>query len=492
MVWSTGDNFTSGTYTAATVTFGTEIDHMEINCNDQVGCGNVLAIGRQEKSSLHDVLLTGGVAFSGGYSYGFYEEGVDCNGSTPPTWGCLLPGSGSGNPFSGQQGPDYHLEIFPSYNSPTANFIPFAEMGANNYKGLRDSTINGISAGAAYGEYFWGEETTLGPGIHSEGTTTGSLWIGNIPAGSGCNGGSQDLFTGFDTIVTIASCSAQQNLTFINDAGGVQNNSNSTTITTKNYFYSAGPPALAGWPGIDGGGVTNSSIQLIDPAEYVHTGYNGLNFFNGTSHAGMNLAVLLDANAVYSRGYLGSSIWWNHGTGLWNWLNNGGTSYSSVQFINGGAGFCNSTTSTATFTMATLLGQCQGIFSNANHLLLGPNWISMTTGLTVNEGSDPLQVAGNINLSGHFTGSAQFASSSSTSCPTASGPGSTCTFTVTWPTAYGSTPKAVCSLNGTITGAPSIQAVDPTTTGATVTVQNGTASQAVASGATSAVCWATP
>ena len=73
--------------------------------------------------------------------------------------------------------------------------------------------------------------------------------------------------------------------------------------------------------------------------------------------------------------------------------------------------------------------------------------------------------------------------STTTTCPTSSTAGSTCTFTMTWATAFQDTAYAVaCSGAGTITGFPSIQGVAKTTGGATVTVENGTANEAVASG----------
>lgn len=504
MVWQTGNNQTSGTFLASGGNFGSELNNFQIECNDQVGCSNWFAVGRQEKARGHDLLLTGGVPFGGGYAYGFYEEGVDCGGggsNTPPGHGCLFaqdPGY-SGNAFSGQQGPDERIEIFPSYSTPSPNFILWAEMGANNYKGLRDSTLNGIDAGTyaiPYSGYFWGEETTMGPGIHSEGIVGNkSFYIGNIPAGSTCNGASQVLFTGFDSTLTIANCGAQQNLSFVNDAGGIINNQSGapvTTVTDTNYFYDQ-QTQTSGWIGSKNPAYSSQSIILSDPAEYIHNGHNGINFFNGTTHSGLNEQVLLDGGAAFTRAHVSSNIWWNDGASLFNLGGNGGTDYGSIGFVNGGV--CTAATggASSTFTMATWLGQCWQVVSGNHHVLIGPGWLDTTTGLTQNETSEPLQVNGNIRLNagGTFAGSIQIDSSSSTSCPTGSSAFSTCTFTVSFTPTYGSPPRAVCTLQGA-TGAASIQGVTTSTSTATVTVMNGQGSQAIASGAAAAVCLLTP
>ncbi len=70
-----------------------------------------------------------------------------------------------------------------------------------------------------------------------------------------------------------------------------------------------------------------------------------------------------------------------------------------------------------------------------------------------------------------------------TTCPTAAAAGSTCTYTLTWSTAWPDTAYIPsCSGAGTITGFPSIQGITKATNTATVTVENGTANEAVASG----------
>lgn len=503
MIWITGVNATSGAYQASGGNFGSVVDNLEINCNDQVGCGNVFAVGRQEKSRMHDMLLTGGVAFIGGYSYGFFEQGVDCGGggaNTPPGNGCLIaqnPGF-SGNAFSGQQGPDERIEIFPSYTTPSSGFIPWALMGANNYKGLRDSTLNGINAGTyaiPYSMYFWGEETTLGPGLHTEGTIGNkSLYIGNVPAGSTCNGGSQDLFTGFDTVITIANCGAQQNLTFVNDAGGVTNNQTgapTVNVTDTNYFYDQATQT-SGIPGTKSPTYLTQSIIFQDPAEIVHTGYNGLNFYNGNTHSGLNAQPLLDSNSVNSRAFLSSNAYWNHGTGLFNLGGNGGTDYGMVLFANGGTCLSNATGVAATFSMATALTNCVTVASQAGHLLVGPGWINTTTGATQGEGSDALQVAGSVTVgaTGTLHGGVQFAQSNSTTCPTGATDGATCTFTVPWVTAYAaSTYPVICTLLDP-TGSPHVKGVVRSTSNVVVTIQNGSAAQAVASGGSGVSCFA--
>jgi hypothetical protein len=499
MIWVTGTNATSGTYIASGGNFGSVVENMEINCNDNLGCGNVFAVGRQEKSRLHNLLLTGGVPFSGGYSYGVYEQGVDCNNTygtpnsnTPPLNGCLVYGDGNGNPMSGQQGPDDLLEIFPSYNVTSANFIPFAEMGANNYKGLLNSTINGLGYSIPHGLYFWGEETTMGPGVHEEGVINGP-YIGNIPAGTSCNGGSQVLFTGFDLQITIANCGAQQNLSFTNDAGGVSNlqtGAPQSTITDTNYFYDQ-QTQTSGWLGSKSAGYSNNSIVLKDPGEYAHNGYGGLDFFNGNPHSGVNAQPLLDSNSLSMRGHYSSNAWWNHGTGQWNLGGNGGTDYGSVGFLNDGTCFSNATAVTSPFTMATYFGNCLQFASQAGHFLVGSGWINTATGRVQGEGSAAFQVTGDIG-SGTINPGPQFAQASATTCPTAATAGSTCTFTVPWSVSYANTTyPVVCSLLEA-TGAATIHGVTRSTGSVSVVVQNGTASQAVASGASGAACWAQP
>jgi hypothetical protein len=503
MIWVTGSNQTSGTFLASGSNFGSVVQDMEISCADAVGCGNVLAVGRAEKSRLHNLLLTGGVPFSGGYGYGFYEQGGDCNGGTPPASGCLLQSSGSGNPFSNQQGPDDLIEIFPSYNTPSANFILYAEMGALNYKGLRDSTLNGIGAGGGFGGYIWGNTVTMGPGIHIEGasvatppfnTFSNGLYIGNIPAGSSCTGGVDMVFIGMDTPTAIAgSCAAQQRLTFIGNSPGVINNANLTVNAQSDYFYSAGPPTVSGWIGVDGPVNTASNITVADPGEYVHNGYNGLNFWNGNSHSGINEQVLLDANSIFIRGFFGSDMWWNHATGLWNTGGNGGNDASSMLFLNGGATtLCGSTAISGTVSMAAWLGDCEFVYSGSGNTLIGPGWVSTTTGGTQGEGTDPLQVKGNVNMTGTLRGAVQFGSSSSSSCPTASSDGSTCNFGVTWGTPYAnSTYPVTCSLLDP-TGSPHVKGITRSTGGVTVIIQNGSAAQAVASGGSGVACIAGP
>lgn len=504
MLWVTGRNQTSGTYIASGGNFGSVVNNLEINCNDQVGCGNFFGAGRQEKSRLHDLTFTGGVPFGGGYSYGFYEEGVDCNNTgsgpnAPPGNGCLVIGDGTGNPFSGQQGPDERLEIFPSYNVPSANFIPWALMGANNYKGLRDSTINGDGAGIPYGEYFWGEATTMGPGIHTEGlTASNSLYIGNIPAGSTCNGGTTDTFVGFDAPITIAACAAQVGLSFVNIAGGVVNNQTGapvTSTTQPDYYYSF-TNQNSGSVGTGNPQYTNAPILLQDPAEYIHnSGYNGINFFNGTTRSGLVAQPLLDTASLFTRAHVSSDLWWDHANGVWDRGSNGGNDFASLGFLNGGSiGFCTDVSAPSTVAMISWFDFCHVVVSGNGHLLVGGGWINHTTGAVQGEGSDPVQVNGNINMinGGVFTGTAQFAASSSSSCPTGTSDGATCTFGVNWPVSYATTGyKVTCTLMDP-TGSPHMQGVTRSTGSVTVTIQNGSAAQAVASGGSGVSCWATP
>lgn len=407
MVWQTGDNFTSGTYVAANVTFASEIDHMEINCNDQVGCGNWLGVGRQEKSSIHDVVMTGGTPLGGGYGYGMYEQGVDCNGATPPASGCLLAGTGSGNPFSGQQGPDHHIEIFPSYNAPSANFILWAEMGANNYKGLQNSTLNCVASGATAGAYFWGDDSAIGPGLHMEGCGPNNFIIGNIPVGSGCNGGTDDLFTTSDPHFVIANCAAQVNLTFQNVSGGITNNSSGApdvTISDANYFYDAGT-RNAGPPGINYGYVSHSNILLKDPGQFFQVGYAGFHQYIGTAFSGWNSGIGDGAPIGFTRAFTCGNVIWNQGISVWQLGGDGSDDFSCVQHGNGGnLSFSVAAHAPSIWSGATMFSYVRAVVAgDSGHFLVGTNWLDPTTGLVVGEDTNPtvaLQIHGDVEPKG--------------------------------------------------------------------------------------------
>lgn len=72
--------------------------------------------------------------------------------------------------------------------------------------------------------------------------------------------------------------------------------------------------------------------------------------------------------------------------------------------------------------------------------------------------------------------------STNTTCPTSTGAGATCTFTILWPVPFLNTTYAVSCTGDTITGNPYIAGLSAkSTTGVTVTVSNGTASSATAS-----------
>lgn len=419
MVWVTGHNQTGGTYLASGLNDGGVVHSMEINCGDMVGCGNMFLLGRQEKSRNYDVIMTGGVPFSGGYSYGVYEQGVDCGGggsNAPPGHGCLIAQdpSFSGNAFSGQQGPDERLEIFPSYHAAgTANFVPWALMGANQYKGLRDTTINGDGTGSGHALYYWGEASTMGPGVHVEGGYTGA-YLGNIPAGSTCNGASQTLFTSFfDQPIVIPNCGAQQDLTFTNIAAGVTNNQFGApvvTVSDVDYYYDQATQS-SGPLGIKTATFRSTSEFLSGSAEYAHTGFNGLNFFNGTTHSGLNAQPLLDTGSLGARAHISSNLWWNTGAQNFVRSSNGGNDYADVHFINGG-GVCISTSGSISSPVseAQVLTNCGAIVSGNRNLLVGPGWMDTSTGNITGEGSQALQVNGagtftsTVNSSGFLVG----------------------------------------------------------------------------------------
>ena len=450
MVWVTGSNQSSGTYLVQGETFGSVVDHLEINCSDQVGCSNMFLVGRQEKSRLSDLVLTGGVQPSTGYSYGIYEEGVDCNNnvgtagpSTPPGWGCLFsaPAGYDGNPFSGQQGPDERLEIFPSYNvASNPRFVLWSLMGGANYKGLLNSTLNGNGSGVIYAGYVWGNNITIGPGVHVEGTASAAspfsgfvngLYIGNVPAGSSCNGGTGMLFFGLDQPVTIANCGAQQQLTFLNGVG-VVNNQNSTTSTTTDYYFSenspgAGQPSAYGWPGADANTYTPATLSIVDPGDLEFTGgHNGINMWNGNPHSGVNMQVLSDTGNIFMRGSLCSNAFWNTKTQLWQDGYNGGGDIECFLLGNGWNGIATyQGTVGTTFSQSTMNNNVAIATDTAGHTFFGKSIIDNTSGnINVSSDGNIVQVQGGISV-GSSTARTSWNNGSgapSATCPSTSTP----------------------------------------------------------------------
>ena len=400
MVWVAGSNQTSGTYEASGATFGTEVDHLEINCNDQVGCGNLFAVGRQEKSSFHDLLLTGSVPFSGGYSHGWYEQGVDCFGGSPPAAGCLVNTISGSNPFTGPAGPDFNIEVFPSYNNCQTNFIPISLQGMNNYKGLSSVTVAGYCGGLPYAGYVWGSTFSMGAGgiMHDQQTNNG-WYIGNDPMGSTCVGANDALFENFEHALTIASCASQQALTFVNDAGGVINNQNSTTVSQTNYYFNSGPPTIFGWPGIEGPATSASVFKIIDPGDFEMNGHNGINLWNGNTHSGVMMQPLLDTGSTYVRGDVCSDAWWNTNTQLWNIGPNGSGDYECTLFGGGWYGIVAAQgTVNTTISQATMNGKVAMATNTSGHTFFGQGVINSAGSISPADDGNIVQVQGGISI----------------------------------------------------------------------------------------------
>lgn len=408
MVWTTGDNFTSGPYLASNVTFATEVDHMELNCNDQPGCGWILAVGRQEKSTIHDLVMTGAVGPASGYGYGFYEQSVDCNGAVPPAGGCLLaknPTPATDNPWSGEQGPDHHLEFFHSFSVPSSNFIPYAEMGMNDYKGLEDTTVNCVGNTPPQAMYVWGSNGHWGKGLHIEGCGAGNnVYIGNVPAGSSCLGADNSVFYGQSSAhYIIANCSAQTALSFIGVVGGITNNSTaapSSTVTDIDYYFDASTSTI-GPLGIKGGVNARSEILLNDPGSYFQNGFEGYKAYQNNRGSGWNAAAINEAGSGFTRGYSCGNVFYSHASTNWQLGGDGGADYSCVLHLNGGnLGLSVAQTAATPFSTATMLGFARAVLSGASgHFLVGSGWLDTTTGLVVGEDPNPtvsLQVHGDV------------------------------------------------------------------------------------------------
>lgn len=489
MIWVTGTNSTSGTFTPNTANTGSSVSNLEINCNDSTNCGNVLAVGRQQGTSIHGVALTG----TRTAEIAFFEEGSLCFGSSEAN--CLITAASAAG-LSQNQGPDYNINIQPGTSGDSTTRL-FIEAGALGYRGLQDSMIGGTSSiTVANAIQFWGNSSQFGPGINSPYATVSLLLGGTAGESPACPGDSTDLISGFSGTTTILNCTAQNSLTFTGMTGTITNSQSGApvgSISDTNYFYDSATQS-SGYLGSLSPTYTKQSILMQDPATYVHNGFGGLNFFsNGTTLSGLNASSLLtDTNAANTRAHVSSNAWWNHSTGAWNLGGNGGTDYGSLGFIPGGTCISTGTSVSSPFTMATWLGNCAATVSDTGHLLVGAGWINTSTGATQGEGSNALQVAGDIG-SGSINPGPQMGQSSATTCPTSSASGATCTFSVVWGVAYAnSTYPVVCSLlDGT--GFPGIKGVSRTTTGVTVTIQNvGAGSLAVASGGSGVACWAQP
>jgi hypothetical protein len=417
---------------------------------------------------------------------------VDCNGSIPNVWGCLLP-SGATQEFSGQQGPDHDLEIFPSYNTPTANFILYAEMGAANYKGLENSTLNCNGSGATSGGYFWGSFSKMGPGVHVEGCGANNYFqIGNIPAGTGCNGADHFHFVDSDPTVVIQRCGSQSQMTFHNIGGGIVNNQLNApvvNISAPDYYWDSGT-LTAGPPGIDGGTYSIASILLTDPGQYFQVGYKGFHAYVGTPNSGWNAGNAGETASLNMRAYSCGNMYWDHPNTQWKLGGDGGLDGSCIFHLNGGALglFAAKTIAGSVLSAATALTFTRAVMSGNGHFLIGTGWLDPTTGAPIaGEGLAATQIKGGIS------GDVQMAQG--TGCSTTNTAGNICTSgQVTWGTPFASSSYyAVCSGIGITTGYPIMLGIgNQTSTYVTVQITNGQGSQAVVSTIQNINCWAAP
>lgn len=153
---------------------------------------------------------------------------------------------------------------------------------------------------------------------------------------------------------------------------------------------------------------------------------------------------------------------------------NSGTGASSSTFWRGDA------TWSSVFTSPTINGTVTGT------ALQGTDTKLLTSGTVSGTGSNLCLDAngGATTSSCNVSGVVQSTVSTTTTCPTGSASGSTCTFTISWGTSFADNSYSiVCLGGGTITGFPGIQGfTSKTTSGATVIVENGSSNEAVASG----------
>lgn len=130
------------------------------------------------------------------------------------------------------------------------------------------------------------------------------------------------------------------------------------------------------------------------------------------------------------------------------------------------------TTAAASFTTVNASGLITGTALNAQNLTGPFNPCGSATGRAVNGSASGSPVC-SYTVNGGTSGSV---------CTTGTGAGATCTTSVSLNTTEADTAyKASCSLTGTATGYPFIQVISKGTSAITVTITNGTASQAVAS-----------
>lgn len=154
--------------------------------------------------------------------------------------------------------------------------------------------------------------------------------------------------------------------------------------------------------------------------------------------------------------------------------------------LNSGSGATSSTfwrgdaTWSSVFTSPTINGIPTGTG------LQGTDTKLLTSGTVSGTGSNICLDAngGATTSSCNVSGVIQSVNSTTTTCPTGSAAGSTCTFTVTWPSSFADASYSPsCIGGGTITGFPFIQGFSSKSASAiTVVVVNGTSNEAVASG----------
>jgi hypothetical protein len=232
--------------------------------------------------------------------------------------------------------------------------------------------------------------------MHDE-TTTNGWYIGNDPQGSTCVGANDALFENFEHAITLAGpCGSQYAVTFINAAGGVINNVNSTTTTSQDYYFDAGPPNTFGWPGIQYPASSASVLTYSDPGEIRFSGHNGIDIYQSNLHDGLNLQFLLDTGSIYMRASTCSDTWWNTSTQLWDIGQNGSGDTGCVLYGNGWTGLAvRSGTPGSTISQATLNSSVALATSPNGRTFFGQNIIGGSSGgINVTDNGATVQVQG--------------------------------------------------------------------------------------------------
>lgn len=406
MVWQTGDNYTTGqTFNATTVTFQNQIEHLEINGANVPGIGGVFRVGAQEKAFMDDVVI------SGVNSYGFIAFGVDCNGSFPPNSGCLISyadSSATPNPGAAQDGPENHIEIFPAFEigpGGAPGFIPVFYMGAANWSGFINSTINCNGVGSAYPGYFWGSNISMGSGgnVHSESCANNAWYVGTPSSYPNPNGVDHALLANMDGGVVIGNTAAQSQITFQN-VGNAGQTINITNNKTTNASIQAIPDTSGYYDSVSGAYFFPISGQSQFPGNYLFTNPGAVLSVSQFNMAGANIQQpgIYGTPVTNTRAVFCVNAFWNNGLQMWSLGGDGAFDYDCMAGMDHGLGFSENRGSSSAdnvFTNATFNANVGLFINHADHsVIIGRG--SVNGDGSTNSTGDTAQVLGNLYVQG--------------------------------------------------------------------------------------------